>query len=205
VRERDRRTYTVIWVAITVVLALILVVRGSHWSALALVVVATVGLVAWLRVTHPRGDAKPSLGVFFDDLDGSDATEVTAVDPADPADPMAPTPPTAVAPTAGPGPVRAPAEVTGFVAAAPAQAPAPTPTAAEVAARADAPGAEVIDLRQPARREPAVPTIDDAVAASDEAAQTVAVTPPSPEVAEELSEHHVRLLRQVQVKLRDYQ
>jgi hypothetical protein len=204
VRERDRRTYTVIWVAITVVLALILVVRGSHWSALALVVVATVGLVAFLRVTHPRGHDKPSLGVFFDDLDGPD--RAAAAD-AGPADPVAPVPPTAVAPTPGPAATgAAPAEVSGFAAAAPAAAPIrPVPAPPAAGAGVDAPGAEVIDLRQPARREPAVPTIDEAVQASDQAAQTVGGTPPSPEVAEELSEHHVRLLRQVQVKLRDYQ
>ena len=67
-RERDRTTYTVIWVAVTAVAALILVVVGSPWFALALVGVALVGLVAFLRATHPRGAGKPNINIFFDDL-----------------------------------------------------------------------------------------------------------------------------------------
>jgi hypothetical protein len=191
VRERDRRTYTLIWVVVTVVAATILVVAGSAWSALALVVVLGVGLVAFLRVTHPRGDHKPNLTIFFDDIDPLDGG-------AEPQPDLEP-------------------EVAGhgFPVTAAAVPTRPTPAAAPTPA---GPGAEVIDLRQPARREAAGVSVDEAVAASDQAATvTVPVSggengtggapsaAPAPEVAEELSQHHVRLLRQVQVKLRDYE
>jgi hypothetical protein len=155
VRERDRQTYTVVWVVVTAVLALILVLVGSASWALLLVAVAGVGLVAFLRATHPGGRRKPNLNIFFDD-DG-----------------------VAVPPPAAPP-------------------PAPTRPARHTAPPATRPGADVIDLRQ--RDRVPVPTVDDAVAASAQAAQAR----PADEVADDLAEHHVRLLRQVQVKLRDY-
>jgi hypothetical protein len=176
VRERDRRTITIIGVVATLVLATILVVVGSQWFAVAIVAVAFVGLVAFLRVTHPRGAQKPNLYIFFDDLDQPvEGEEGDTLD-------------------AGPGA----ADGAGFAAAAPVASGAGT----------GAGEAEVIDLRQPSRREPPAPVGDDAVAAGDHAPQTAddgKGTPAYPEVAEELSAHHVRLLRQVETKLRDYQ
>jgi hypothetical protein len=183
VRERDRRTYTLIWVAITVVAAGILVWVGSLWFAAALVAVLLAGLVAFLRVTHPRGAGKPNINIFFDDLEGLDEVETD-----EGAEPPAP-----------PAPATRP----------PAARPAPAPPASAPAPRADA-DADVIDLRPSARREVPAPgtTLSDAVAASDEAAVSVSggdVGTGSPEVAEELSAHHVRLLRKVQTHLREYE
>jgi hypothetical protein len=154
VRERDRQTYTVVWVVVTAVLALILLAFGSPMWALALVAVFGTGLVGFLRVTHPGGRGKPNLNIFFDDTG-------------------APVPPVAPAP----GHTR------------PSRYTAPPPRS----------GAEVIDLRQ--RDRVPVPTVDEAVAAS----QAASVPTARPEVTDDLAEHHVRLLRQVQVKLRDYE
>jgi hypothetical protein len=201
VRERDRRTITLIWVAVTAVLSLILVVRGALLFALLLSAVAGVGLVAWLRVTHPRGERKPPLGIFFDDLDeeGPAGDAVGAATEAGP--------PAVAGPATAPIPAR----------------PVP-PTARRVPPGGDGPAAEVIDLRRTPRREPAPATSgtgapgdhdavvpDEAVAASQQAADARGKGTGNDkgngdgEVAAELSEHHVRLLRQVQVKLRDYQ
>jgi hypothetical protein len=198
VGERDRRTYTVVWVAVTVLASAFLVVKGSALFALVLVVVAGAGLVAFLRATHPDGAAKPALGIFFDDQADRDA--------ADPAE-QGPRPPD------GGGPGRRPA---ARDAAPPAPDAAPSRTAPAAAgtgprgprserdAGASA-GAEVIDLRQPVRRErPAERVVRDR--AVNEGVVTDDGGPgPSGPATGELAEHHVRLLRQVQVKLRDYE
>jgi hypothetical protein len=159
-------------VAVSAVGAAILVAVGNVPYAVALVVVAASGLIAFLRTTHPRGDHKPDLGIFFD--------EATTRPPV--GDPPRRTPRPPVAAPAPPSP-----------------APAPAPSAAPTAPAP--PGAEVIDLRQTARRDPAVaaaPAAPEAVAAVDE-------NPRAAEVSDELANHHVRLLRQVQVKLQDYE
>jgi hypothetical protein len=166
VRDRDRRTYTVVWVAVTAIAAAILVIVGSPGFALALVAVAGIGLVAFLRATHPRGDHKPQLGIFFDN------------------------------PSAAAGSANG-----GSATAAPAPPPPPAPPAS---APAPPSGADVINLRQPDRRDrgPAA-TVTEAVAASNQAREAREVADATG--SEDLAEHHVRLLRQVQVKLRDYQ
>jgi hypothetical protein len=151
VRERDRRTYTVVWVAVTAVATAILVVAGSPGFAAAFAAVLGIGLVAFLRTTHPRGRAKPHLGIFFDDTEAA------------PADPSA-------------------------------------ATASPAAASGGPDDAEVIDLRQPARRAGA-----DNSLATRETASAGEGTRPAGEMSDELADHHVRLLRQVQVKLQDYE
>jgi hypothetical protein len=142
VRERDRRTYTVVWVAVTAVATTILVVAGSPGFAAAFAAVLGIGLVAFLRTTHPRGHAKPHLGIFFDDTEAA------------PADPSAATPPA----TAAGG-----------------------PDDAEALAGADN------------------------SLATRETASAGEGTRPAGEMSDELADHHVRLLRQVQVKLQDYE
>jgi hypothetical protein len=172
---------------VTLVAAAILLLVGEPWYAVVLAAVAAVGLIAFLRATHPRGAQKPNLNIFFDDIEPWDDGDER--------------------------PDEAPegAEVTGFAAAAPAVAqrpPAPDATVRPVDEVTIA--AEVIELRHTVRRAAPAPTLDDAVAASTEASQSVGTangngTPSAPEVADELSAHHVRLLRQVQTHLRDYE
>jgi hypothetical protein len=172
------------WVGLTAVAATILVVVGNVASALLLVVVSTIGLVLFLRTTHPRGAGKPNLGIFFDDGD-----------PGPPTSPPAPTRPTRV-PAGRPAPRadRAPQPVGDAEAGTgPETEPEPEP---EVVGHA----ADVIDLHQPSRREPAVSglTVQEAVEASEDARRVS-------ELSDELATHHVRLLRQVQVQLQDYE
>jgi hypothetical protein len=164
VRERDRRMYTVVWVIVTALAATIMLVLGKPFVAAALVLVCGAGLVAFLRVTHPGGDHKPHLGIFFDE------------------------------------------SATGDQAPAPVDRDAvPAPTPSEPA------GAEVIALRHEARRErpaaqgtaagaaPEEVVVDEAVASASDRARIAT------EGSADLAAHHVRLLQQVQVKLRDYE
>jgi hypothetical protein len=173
VSEGDRRTFTITWVAVTLVAATILLVFGNPWYALAFTVVAGVGLVAFLRATHPRGAQKPNLNIFFDDLEPGDEGDGSAG---------------GVEPGGAAAPIRV--------------RPTTAPTA-------EANDAEVIDLRQTARREPAPSTLDEVVATSDEASRSAGTAmtpaPAGSEVADELSAHHVRLLRKVETQLRDYE
>ena len=66
-RGKDRLRTAAIWVASTLVAFVILAVFGSVGWALLFLIVGFGGLVAFLRVTHPDGAAKPKTAVLYDE------------------------------------------------------------------------------------------------------------------------------------------
>jgi hypothetical protein len=113
VRERDRKLYTAGWLVATVMMVALIAVFVNELLAAALAVVSGVGLVLFLRATHPRGQARPSLGILFDKDDdddtGADRDGTHVAEPEKPVAPAARTaPPAPAARTAPPAPPVAP-------------------------------------------------------------------------------------------------